>query len=175
MRHGVQQLRLDLGNDELNREREPRVPILQRHLTPAQRREVDRLCRRHWPLCKRIYTQLRPRFMQLDADEVFSACSVALLKTAIAYDPGRGTQFSTLFRSIAEGELRHALRDQHWLISAPTAVRERGLRARAMIRAGRQLVEVQQDLGLDRAGLEDALLAIAPMITGFDQDRDLDD
>jgi DNA-directed RNA polymerase specialized sigma subunit len=171
----LEQLTLDLGDPTLTAPRRRQTPILERPLTPAQRREVERLCRRHWPLCKRLYTQLRPRFMQLDPDEVFSCCSTALLKTAITFDPARGFQFSTLFRSIAEGELKHHLRDHHWLISAPTSVREKGLRARRLIEAGNSLIEVQTELGLDRAGLHDVLLSVAPYINGFDQDRDPDD
>lgn len=171
----MMQLALDLGIVPTAPGRPRRVPILERELTPERRREVDRLVRRHWPLCKRVYTQLRPRFTPLDPDEIFSACSLALLKAAIAYDPQRGFQFSTLFRSIAEGELRHALRDQHWLVSAPTTVRERGLKARRMIAAGRQLVEVQAELGIDAGELHDSMLAVCPWIGGYDENRELDD
>jgi DNA-directed RNA polymerase specialized sigma subunit len=150
--------------------RRPRTGHLATPLSAEEQRYVARMYREHQGLLKLMGRKLCRKYPFVAADDIFSACNSAFIKTCRAWDPERG-KFSTLLTVFCEGDVLHFIRDSNWSVKAPGAVRRIGQLARKMLDRGHTSAEVRAHLGISDAQLKLALVATQPTdhdIRGFD-------
>ncbi len=92
---------------------------LRRSGDPQLRR---RLIERHLPLARSV--AYRYRYTPQPLEDLFQVASVGLVKAVDAFDPERGTAFSTFAVPTILGELRHHMRDAGWAVHMPRTTKE---------------------------------------------------
>ena len=82
----------------------------------------ERLIERHLPLARSV--AYRYRYTPQPLDDLFQVASVGLVKAVDAFDPQRGTAFSTYAVPTILGELRHHMRDVGWAVHMPRTTKD---------------------------------------------------
>ena len=91
--------------------------------TPAQRRQiVDRVVVDHLPVARALAARFRDRGEPLD--DLVQVASLALVKAAHHYEPGRGRGFLPYAVPTITGELRRHFRDRSWGVRPPRRLQE---------------------------------------------------
>lgn len=161
-----------LGLGPEYQDQDPRSPgYLIKPFTPAERRNCDRLYKANIGLVKLFKDRLSKKFRyMLDPESVDSCVDIAFLKAFRTWDRER-FKLSTWLGVLAEGEVRHYLRDANWSVSAPGEVRQLGLSARQKLATQMTVNEVAAELGSTPSAIRDAIQATAGVmhdIKGFD-------
>ncbi len=138
--------------------------LLERWLERRDRAARDELVRRLLPIARRLarrYNGLGDSF-----DDLVQVAAVGILKAVDRYDSGRGAPLWVYAERMADGELRHHLRDTGTLLHLPRALHARLM---AVIRTAARLPphpgggprtdEIAAILELSRAEVTDALQA----------------
>lgn len=126
--------------------------------------------REHQGILRLLGRKMCRKYPYVAAEDLFSCCDVAFIKTCRAWKPEKG-KFSTLFTVFCEGEILHWIRDKNWMVKAPGDVRRNGQLARKMFDRGHRLPEVLEQLRISEDQLKLALLATQPTdhdVRGFE-------
>ena len=149
--------------------------LLERWLTRRERAARDELVRRLLPLARRLAR--RYDGMGESLDDLVQVASIGLMKAVDRYDPERGASLRAYAERMADGELRHHMRDTGSLLHLPRALHARVMAvvltaARLGPRPGGRprAAEIAAILGITPAEVIDALRAGAALqIRSLDQ------
>ena len=138
--------------------------LLERWLTRRDREAREELVRRLLPLGRRLAWRYQGRGESLD--DLMQVAAIGLMKAVDRYDPERGTSLGAYAERMADGELRHHLRDTGAPVHVPRALYARVVAvlrtaARLGSRAdgGAGAAEIAAILDLSPAQVTDALEA----------------
>ncbi len=141
-------------------------PLLERPLTPEERRKIDRLYRENRRLVYKCQHEMATRFPSITREQINSCVDVGFLKAARVHDAAKG-KLSTRFYVDAYGECTHWLRAHGYGVSAPGKVRELGGKLRQLMGQGLTTEQALRELNVGRktphtlADAKDALMATA--------------
>jgi hypothetical protein len=141
-------------------------PLLEKPLTPEERRRIDRLYRDNVRLVYKCQHEMATRFPSIAREQINSCVDVGFLKAARVHDAEKG-RLSTRFYCDAYGECTHWLRAHGYGVSAPGKVRELGGKLRHLMGQGLTTEQAARELSVGKkhqitlAEAKDALLATA--------------
>jgi hypothetical protein len=141
-------------------------PLLEKPLTPEERRRIDRLYRENQRLVWKCQAEMQHRFPSITREQINSCVDVGFLKAARVHDAAKG-RLSTRFYVDAYGECTHWLRAHGYGVSAPGKVRELGGKLRQLMGQGLTTEQALRELNVGRkaphtlADAKDALMATA--------------
>ena len=141
-------------------------PLLEKPLSPDERRRIDRLYRENQRLVWKCQAEMAARFPSIHREQINSCVDVGFLKAARVHDAEKG-KLSTRFYVDAHGECTHWLRAHGYGVSAPGKVRELGGKLRQLMGQGLTTEQAARELSVGRkhpltlAEAKDALVATA--------------
>jgi hypothetical protein len=141
-------------------------PLLERPLTPEERRRIDRLYRENQRLVWKCQAEMASRFPSISRERINACVDDGFTKAARVHDAAKG-RLSTRFYCDAYGECTHWLRAHGYGVSAPGKVRELGGKLRQLMGQGLTTEQALRELNVGRkqphtlAEAKDALLATA--------------
>jgi hypothetical protein len=128
-------------------------------LSREEQRHVARMYREHGGLVHHMGRKYCRKFPFLAKEDIYSCIDIAFIKTCRAWDPAKGS-FSTLLGVFCEGGIRHFIRDDNWVVKAPSSVRTLGLRASYMVKSGTSAADICTALSITPDALKLALLSV---------------
>lgn len=141
-------------------------PILEKPLTPEERRKIERLYRVNQRLVWKCQAEMASRFPSMTRHQINACVDDAFMKAARILDADKG-KLSTRFYVDARGECTHWLRAHGYGVSAPGKVRELGGKLRQLMGQGLTTEQAARELSVGRkhpitlAEAKDALVATA--------------
>ena len=128
----------------------------------AEHAAATALAELHLDIARSIASRYRNR--GLAAEDLEQVASLAVLRAARSFDPGRGVDFLAYAVPVVRGDLRHYFRDHGWVVRPPRRVQElqgRVIRERdAGEPAGRpRAAQIAARLGADASDVTEALAA----------------
>jgi DNA-directed RNA polymerase specialized sigma subunit len=141
-------------------------PLLEKPLSPEERRKIDRLYRENQRLVWKCQHEMALLFPSIGREQINSCVDVGFLKAARVHDAEKG-KLSTRFYVDARGECTHWLRAHGYGVSAPGKVRELGGKLRQLMGQGLTTEQALREVNALRkhpatmAEAKDALVATA--------------
>jgi len=133
-------------------------PLLEKPLSPDERRRIDRLYRENQRLVWKCQAEMAARFPSIHREQINSCVDVGFLKAARVHNPAKG-KLSTRFYVDAQGECTHWVRAHGYGVAAPGKVRELGAKVRALMAFDMTTEQAARELGISLDEAKDALVA----------------